>query len=413
MRRWQTRFFTIWTGQAFSLLGSKLVSFALIWWLTETTGSVTTLATASLVTLLPPVLLGPFAGTLVDRWSRRAVMIVADGIIALLTAVLAVLFLQGVARPWHLYVILFLRSLGGAFHQPAMMASTSLLVPRDQLTRVGGMNHALGGLLRIVVPPAGALLLSAASIAGILMIDIITAGIAIGTLLFTSIPQPSASAEADLAPSFYREFTAGLRFVWDWRPLFVVVSTCTLANIFLGPAQSLMPLLVAQDFGGEALQLSLVMSLQGIGIIAGGFVMSLWGGFKRNLMTSALGWVGVGLAYTVVALTPGTGFTFLLALMFFLGFSVPVGCAPLDAFYQSCVPPDKQGRVFAVLGSIDQATMPLGLVLAGALGDRVPVRAWWRLVGISHLLLALSWMLIPSVLHAEDELERTPPILAA
>ena len=413
MRRWQTRFFTIWTGQAFSLLGSKLVSFALIWWLTETTGSVTTLATASLVTLLPPVLLGPFAGTLVDRWSRRAVMIVADGIIALLTAVLAVLFLQGVARPWHLYVILFLRSLGGAFHQPAMMASTSLLVPRDQLTRVGGMNHALGGLLRIVVPPAGALLLSAASIAGILMIDIITAGIAIGTLLFTSTPQPSASAEADLAPSFYREFTAGLRFVWDWRPLFVVVSTCTLANIFLGPAQSLMPLLVAQDFGGEALQLSLVMSLQGIGIIAGGFVMSLWGGFKRNLMTSALGWVGVGLAYTVVALTPGTGFTFLLALMFFLGFSVPVGCAPLDAFYQSCVPPDKQGRVFAVLGSIDQATMPLGLVLAGALGDRVPVRAWRRLVGISHLLLALSWMLIPSVLHAEDELERTPPILAA
>ena len=92
---WKARFFTIWTGQTFSLIGSALVQFALIWWLTETTGSAAVLATASLVGLLPPVLLGPFVGTLVDRWRRRWILVAADGAIALFTAVLAVLYWQG------------------------------------------------------------------------------------------------------------------------------------------------------------------------------------------------------------------------------------------------------------------------------------------------------------------------------
>ena len=93
--RWQIPFFTIWTGQLFSLIGSHLVQFALVWWLTQTTGSATVLATATLVAILPGVVLGPFAGALVDRWNRRKVMIVADGFVALVSAWLAYLFWTG------------------------------------------------------------------------------------------------------------------------------------------------------------------------------------------------------------------------------------------------------------------------------------------------------------------------------
>jgi len=155
-RSWAPRFFTIWTGQALSLLGSSVAQFAVVWWLTDTTGSAVVLATASLVAMVPQVVLGPFIGALVDRLDRRKVMIVADSAVALLGLMLAVLFWVGRAQVWHLYVIMALRSLGGAFHWPAMQASTTQLVPSEQLPRISGLNQALQGTSQIMAPPLGA-----------------------------------------------------------------------------------------------------------------------------------------------------------------------------------------------------------------------------------------------------------------
>lgn len=157
-RRWKSRFFTIWFGQAFSLLGSMLVQFALVWWMTRTTGSATVLATATLAAILPGIVIGPFAGALVDRWSRKWVMIVADGSIALATGALIYLYSVGLMQVWHIYAIMFVRSVFGSFHWAAMQASTSLLVPSAELSRVAGMNQALYGGMNIISPPLGALL---------------------------------------------------------------------------------------------------------------------------------------------------------------------------------------------------------------------------------------------------------------
>src|SRR5512147_1378352 len=151
-KNWASRFFTIWTGQAFSLFGSSLVQFALVWWLTQKTGSATVLATSTMAALLPQVVLGPFVGALVDRWNRRIIMIVADAAIALATAVLIYLFASGKIQVWHVYAMAALRSLGGAFHQPAMTSSTSLMVPEKHLARIAGANQTLGGLTSIFAP---------------------------------------------------------------------------------------------------------------------------------------------------------------------------------------------------------------------------------------------------------------------
>ena len=187
---WAAPFFTIWIGQALSLIGSGLGGFALIWWLTATTGSATVLATASLVQILPGVILGPFVGALVDRWNRRTVMIVADGVIALFSAWLALLFWAGTVQIWHVYAIMFARALGGAFHWPAMQASTSLMVPKDQLSRTAGMNQTLHGILNIVSPPLGAFLMAVLPVHSIMAIDVLTATFAIAPLFFVHIPQP-------------------------------------------------------------------------------------------------------------------------------------------------------------------------------------------------------------------------------
>jgi len=165
-------FLIIWIGQAFSLLGSQLVQFALVWWLTRTTGSATMLALATLAALLPQILIGPFAGALVDRWSRRRVMIVADIAIALATLGLAVLFWLNVAQVWNIYVLLLIRATGAAFHWPAMQASTPLMVPQKHLSRVAGLNQTLSGLAGILIPPLGALAIEVLPMQGVLAIDV-------------------------------------------------------------------------------------------------------------------------------------------------------------------------------------------------------------------------------------------------
>ncbi|MDX1416760.1 MAG: MFS transporter, partial [Candidatus Promineifilaceae bacterium] len=136
---WKTRFFTIWGGQALSIIGSQLVQFALIWYLTVQTGSATILATATLVGLLPNVILGPFIGTLVDRWDRRRIMLVADTMITLATICLAVMFALDAVAVWQIYVVMFIRALFGSFHSNAMTASTSLMVPVEHLSRIQGI----------------------------------------------------------------------------------------------------------------------------------------------------------------------------------------------------------------------------------------------------------------------------------
>jgi DHA3 family macrolide efflux protein-like MFS transporter len=156
---WRLRFFTIWTGQAISRFGSQVVSFALIWWLTEKTGSVGVLTVASLMTLLPPVFLGPIAGALVDRWDRRKILMVSDSTIALFSGILAFLYWRGIAAPWHIYGVMLVRAIGDSFHGPSTKASTTLMVPKAHLSRIAGMNQALNGALRIAAPPLGAVLL--------------------------------------------------------------------------------------------------------------------------------------------------------------------------------------------------------------------------------------------------------------
>jgi len=152
-KNWMSRFVPIWTGQIFSLLGSAVVQFALVWWLTQKTGSATVLTTATLVALLPEVLLAPFAGALVDRWNRRWVMVVSDASIAIITLTLVVLFALNKVEVWQIYGVLFLRSIGGIFHWPAMQASTTLMVPREHYSRIAGINQAVRGALNIIAAP--------------------------------------------------------------------------------------------------------------------------------------------------------------------------------------------------------------------------------------------------------------------
>jgi DHA3 family macrolide efflux protein-like MFS transporter len=415
---WKLPFFTIWTGQQLSLIGSMLAGFALVWWLTQSTGSATVLATATLVQMLPGILLGPFVGALVDRWNRRAVMIVADTLIALFSAWLAYLFWANALQIWHVYLISVVRAIGGAFHWPAMSASTSLMVPDKHLARVAGINQATRGMLNIAAPPLGALLLGLLPLHGIMAIDVVSAAFAVVPLFFVHIPQPrsrptavqaaSAGATAGARPSLWNDVREGLGYVWSWSGLRATLIMAMVINFVFTPAGSLMPILVTRRFAGGAAELGWMESAWGAGVVLGGLTLSVWGGFKRRIVTTLAGLIGMGCGALLVGLSPATAFWMALAAMLVTGFMNPITNGPVEAIFQSAVAPEMQGRVFSVIGSASSAMAPLGMAIAGPVADAVGVHAWFLVSGLACASMGIVGFLSPAVMHIEEN--RVPPV---
>ena len=426
-RKWAPPFFTIWGGQAVSLLGSQLVQFALVWWLTQKTGSATVLATATLAAILPQVLLGPIAGALVDRWNRRTVMMAADAFVALATLVLAILFWLGKAEIWHIYLMVFVRSIGGGFHWPAFSASTSLMVPKEHLSRIQGLNQMMQGLLGIGAAPLGALLMSLLPMQGILAIDLVTAAIAILPLFFIPIPQPVRSATPETMPgaapaaktSLTQDLKAGFKYVWAWTGLVMILFMAMAINFLLTPTSSLQPILVTKHFGGQAMELAWMESAWGVGMLVGGLTLSVWGGFKKRILTSLAGLVVLGAAMAAIGFVPSTGFWLAIGLTFVLGFINPIVNGPLFAVIQAVVAPEMQGRVFTLITSAASAMTPLSLLVAGPVADHIGIQTWYVIGGVVTAILGLGAFLAPAIVNIETahKVENQPaaglPVLAA
>ncbi|GAB4549019.1 MAG: MFS transporter [Anaerolineae bacterium] len=387
---WKARFFTIWGGQIFSLIGSSLVQFALVWWLTAQTGSATVLALAMLIAQLPQILLGPVAGTLVDRWNRRRVMLVADSVVAFATLILITLFATGSIQIWHVYALLLVRSAGGAFHYPAMQASTSLMVPNQYLARVAGLNQALQGIVNIVGPVLGAGLLAVAPIQTVLLIDVLTALIAITPLLFIPVPQPVRKPKANgEKTSLLQEMGEALRYIHDWQGMKTLIGMALLLNFLLAPTSSLLPLLVKAHYLGGPEQFAIVKLTFGVGIVVGGILLGVWGGFKKKIQTSLLGVAGLGLSVLVQGASPTTFFAGIVIGTFIGGAMNVIANGPLHAILQSSIVPEMQGRMMSFLGAASTAIIPISLLIGGPFADTFGVQVWYLLAGSICLVITL------------------------
>jgi DHA3 family macrolide efflux protein-like MFS transporter len=413
-KRWKARFFTIWGGQALSLLGSQLVQFALIWHLTVKTGSATVLATASLAGMLPGVILGPFVGTLVDRWNRRWIMLLADSVISLATIVMAVLFALDAVAIWHIYLVIFIRSLAGSFHGNAMSASTSLMVPVENLTRIQGINQMLNGGMNIVSAPLGALLLSILPLQGILAIDVVTALFAILPLFFIHIPQPErlelGKLQGKAQATVWQDFKAGLRYMLGWPGLLLIGLMTVVINFTVIPAFSLLPLMVKDYFGGSAIHLSWVESAMGIGMLVGGALLGVWGGFERKILTSMVGLMGMGAGTLVLALAPSSAMVLAVGGALLVGLMSPITIGPFFAIIQSTVEPNMQARILSLVWSIGGGMAPLGLMIAGPVADQFGIQAWFFLGGSLCILMAVAGLFIPAVMNIEMKRKETRPV---
>lgn len=401
---WSSRYYTIFAGQSLSILGSGLVQFALVWYLTKETGSATILAFATLAAILPETLLSPIAGALVDRWNRRRIMIFADMLVAAATFVLVILFAAGVIQVWHVYVILVVRSVGGMFHYSAMNASTRMLVPSDQLQRISGINQTLRASINIIAPPTGALLIGILPIQGVLLIDVITALIGITPLLFYMIPQPVREMDENgkHKTSVMQDMKEGFIYIASWRGLMAICFLALAANFLLTPTGSLMPLLVTKHFKLGALQFGTMDSIWAFGMVCGGLLLGVWGGFKKKIHTAMTGVIGIGTGILIVGLAPANMFWLAVTGMALSGLMNPITNGSLGAILQSTVKPEMQGRVMGVIFSLSTLMTPLGLIIAGPVSDAVGIRTWYWASGLLCLLMGAASFFMPVIMNVED-----------
>ncbi|MDT8382333.1 MAG: MFS transporter [Brevefilum sp.] len=412
---WQRRFFTIWSGQAISMLGSQIVSFAIVWYLTEQTGSATVLAIASMFGILPNILLSPFAGAMADRGDRKSIMIISDLIVGLARLLGFFLFLTGAIQVWHIYLMIFVGSAAGSFQHPAMASSTGLMVPKKHLSRVAGMNQTLQGALSIAGPPLGALLMSLTTIANIYMVDVITMLFAVLPLLFIPIPRLETRKDSNgdvIKQSFFQDIKEGFQYILNWKGLTLLLLSAMLINFLISPAMSLLPLLVSKHFGGNEVQLALMNSMLGIGMLIGGIILSIWGGFKRRIFTSFMGLIVSGLSLAVVGFIPSTGFSVAVFVFLISALMIPFINGPIHAVVQSAVTPEMQGRVISLIGTAAGFAMPIGLAIAGPVSDAIGIQTWFIIGGICMSLTGILGFMSPAMRHIEDQHQRSESIEA-
>jgi DHA3 family macrolide efflux protein-like MFS transporter len=397
-------FLILWSGQALSLIGSQAVQFALIWWLTLETGSATVLATAAFVGLFPQIALGPVIGALVDRWNRKKVMLAADGAVALASLGLAFLFFAGQARLEYVFVALAIRAVGSAFHCPSMIASTSLMVPDRHLTRIQGLNQSLQGGLNIVSAPLGALLIAVLPMGGILLVDVVTALFAIIPLLFIRVPQPARVAAhcGKGLLAVWQDVAGGFRYLRARPGHLSLMGMAAVVNLCTVPAFSLLPLLVSEELGGDAGRLGWMNSTLGVGMLAGGIGLGIWGGFRRRIVTTLVGLQAVGLAILALGLAPASPVALAFIAMLAIGLTIPLVNGPILAIMQATIPAGLQGRVFTLLASLSGAMAPIGLFLAAPVAGLLGVRIWYVIAGLACLLVGVAAFLVPAILRIEE-----------
>ncbi|MGI9221540.1 MAG: MFS transporter [Woeseiaceae bacterium] len=407
-KEFSDRFWLLWGSQAVSLAGSFAVQFAIIWWLTSTTGSATILATAAMIGLLPQVFLGPFFGALVDRWNRKRIMLFADSAIAIASAWLAWMFYIDQATTTHVFMVLGARAIGGALHSPAMLASTSLMVPEEHYVRIQGLNQALTNGSPLLAAPIGALLIALLPMSSILMIDVLTALTAVIPLIFVKVPQPEVDDTEEEHSSVFADVAEGIRYLRKHREQSYLIIAATFVNFCIVPAFALLPLLVMQELNGGAYYLSGLQLLFGVGGVIGGTALASWGGFDNRVYTVLFGFGFMGAATLMIGLSPASSTWIPATAMFFVGAAAALINGAIMAILQSKVAADYQGRLFTLLGSIAGAITPIALLLAAPVAELLGIRFWYIAGGIGCMLVAVVAAMIPAVTQMEDKRDDLP-----
>ncbi len=389
MENWKRKFIAIYTGQFFSLLSSAAVQFSIIWWLTDTTGgSPLVLTLAGLAGFLPQALIGPFAGTITDRYSRKGLMIMADLTVALGSLILFTTMYFHEPSISLVIAVLVIRSLATAFHMPAMQASIPLLAPEEHLTKVAGWGQTISSISNIAGPAVGMSLLAVSSLEWVLMLDVFGAVIASSILLFIHIPKVSRT-EAGGPGSFITEMKEGYYAIVKHPVVLKLTITMTIVAMLYIPLGTYFPLMTRNHFERGVVEAGIVEIVFAIGLILGGSILGVIGDRFDKIKTMATGMLLMGVALFISGIVPPSLFIVFLVMAGLVGLSGPLFSAPFYAFIQTEIQPHLLGRVFSFVTSLSLLGTPIGYAVAGILIELTSVATLFSIIGILIIINAV------------------------
>lgn len=406
--RWKRDFAILWSGEAVSVLTSSVLQMALIWNLTASTKSALVLSMASLAAFLPNAVIGVFAGTVVDRVNRKAIMIGADLFIAAVSLTVVLAALEGELAVGFVLVVLAVRSIGTAFHAPAINAVTPLIVPAESLTRCAGYTQSLQTVGYIAGTAIAGVLYPIWSISGMVALDVAGAVIASLAVLAIRIPEIEGPTDKHETGGFWRELAAGYQVLRMQRGLFAIVWISAAFMVFYSPINALFPLMSLDYFGGTTIQASIAEITFSVGMLVGGVLLGVTGGMRDRGRAIPCSIALMGIPIFVSGTLPGSGFWVFACLCTVMGLSVPFYNGPVTALLQERIAPEYLGRVFGLYASICSFAMPVGLVISGAFADNVGVARWFMITGLAIVAIAVVCLAIPSVRGIEMAVGRQP-----
>lgn len=405
MDNWKRVFAIIWTGQFLSILTSSIVNFAIVLWLSLETGSAEVLAFATMAALLPQSVLGLFTGIFIDRWKRKRVMIMADSFIAFCTLILAVLFYFDLAKISHIYVLLALRSVGSAFHMPAMQASVPLLAPKSELMRIAGINQVIQSVCNIAGPALAGLFITMMKMTNILLLDVAGAAFACLSLCFVFIPDPSHE-ERNSELHLWREAKEAIMEVRNQYGLSWLFLLSILATFEIMPVSVLFPLMTLNHFAGNAFQVSLVEVSWGGGALLAGALLGLkkyrW---NEILLINGM-YIALGLTFLFSGLLPVSGFIWFAVLTALGGVCGSLYFATFTTVIQSRIDPGVMGRVFSFYMSFSMLPSMIGLLSTGFLADSIGLGNTFIISGGFLCLIGIISFFIPSLISLKESFKR-------
>ena len=394
---WKKTFAIIWTGQLFSILTSTTINFAIIIWLSIETGSASVLALASVFALLPQSVIGLFSGVIIDHVSKKKIMILADMFIALCTLVLAAIFYLGDVSVWLIYLLLALRSVGSAFHAPALQAAIPALAPEDQLMRISGINQSIYSVCNIAGPALGALLISMMDISFVLLFDVAGALIACGLLMFILIPDVKAGTKLN----FYNDIKEGLKVIAMNRGLLWLLFFSVIVVFFIMPISALFPLMTLKHFNGDAFMMSIIEAAWGIGMLIAGTYLGIQKKQFNKVVMMNLANVILGFSFLLSGLLSRNLFVGFVALTIIGGISGVIFNSSFTVTLQTNIAPEFLGRVFSVYMSITIIPSLLGLLGTGFAADLIGISNSFIIAGVVIAIIGIVAFMIPSVMKLE------------
>lgn len=373
-------------AQTISLFGSSLVQYAIIWYITLITASGSIMTIATICGYVPQMIISMFAGVWLDRHSRKKLIIAADSLIACSTGLIAILFLIGYQEIWLLFILLIIRSMGTGVQTPAVNAFLPQIVPKDNLMKVNGINSMLSSITIFLSPAVSGLLLTITSIELTFFIDVITAFIGVGITL--TISEIKKEEEKKIQRNILQDIKEGMHYLQNHKPIKQQLIYIMIVAVLISPAAFLTPLLVSRAFGQEVWKLTVSQMVFSFGAIAGGALISIWGGFQNRRDTIIAATIFYGMMMIGIGIAPIYGVYLLFNGL--IGISMPCYNAPVQVFFQENVEEEMQGRVFGMLQIANACALPFGTVLFGPLADIISVQTILIITGALVVLYAIK-----------------------